>query len=148
MPDAVFVAASASAETRRDMPAAGLPVAEMIAGAVAVPVIEIVRGEMMRQAVVERKMMQVAMKSAPIRVLGAAAIKPMPDSLTEAGVHAASAVGDGLDLRTGDDKRTNRRGRERPSQRHPHYTKRPQFRLALSAFLRPSSMSATIKQAR
>jgi hypothetical protein len=136
----------ARAEPGRGMPMAGLPAVEMIADAVAVPTIEIVRGEMMRQAVVVRKM-QVAMKSVPIKATEAAAIKPMPDGGAEAGVRAA-AMGDSLDLSTGDGKRTNCGGGQRPSQRHPHYTKRPRFGSALSAFTRPSSMSATINQAR
>ncbi len=66
MPNALFVPASAATEAGRGAPMPRLPMAEMVAHAVAVPMTGIMHGEMMPKAVVVRIVMKAVIKSVPV----------------------------------------------------------------------------------
>jgi hypothetical protein len=66
VPNAFFVPVSAATEAGCGMPTAWLPMAEMVAHALAVPMTGIMHGEMMPKAVVVRIVMRPVIKSVPV----------------------------------------------------------------------------------
>ena len=101
---------SAVAETGRGAPIPRLlPVAEVAARAVPVPMSKITHGEMMREVVVMRKMMKAVLKAAPIKTMKVAAQKSVSERRTEAAVCTAAAVGQGASLGENAGKDTNGR---------------------------------------
>ncbi len=114
MPKALLLPVSVVAEAGRRVPMARPPTAKMAAHAVAVPMAEIMHGEMPK-AVAVKIMMIAVLEAAPIRSVIMPAIKSVTESGSKTAVRGATAMGDRIHLHESNGEKTSRSDGEESS---------------------------------